>query len=86
MKGLTPGRIVHFVNDVRVEADSKFVTIATQKYEHVPSMITGLQDEGQGIVHLSVFYPGVKCPVARISVGFDATGKVADTWHWIEQA
>ncbi len=86
MKGLTPGRIVHFVNDRLVTADSAYCTIVTKKYDHVPAMITGLQIEDDGVVHLSVFYPGVQKPTSEISVGFDESGLTAHTWHWIEQA
>lgn len=89
MDGVTPGRIVHFVADVQVPGEDVLAPSmlpVTKKYDHVAAMITGVNPNMEGVVHLSAHFPGVSIPVARVNVGYDETGTVPGSWHWIERA
>lgn len=87
MKGLTTGRIVHFVMD-----DGR------GQGEHRPAIVTQVWNE-DGLVNLTVFHDGendyargtepvssTPTSVRKTSRYFDDDGKVPGTWHWIEQA
>lgn len=85
MKGLTEGRIVHFVmNEGRYQG------------EHRPAIVVKVWDReanGNGCCQLVVFIDGTNdLPTEtgltrwKTSVLFDDGEKKPGTWHWIEQA
>lgn len=93
MKGLTPGRIVHFINDTEKLYDGYPVFNgqgwsykSTEEGAHVPAIVTAVIDEEAGEISLSIFYPGAAHPTAVESVLYDESATVNGTWHWIEQA
>ena len=71
MKGLTTGRIVHYVRSCGA---------------HFPAMIVKIYDYKLGMIALIEFsdeqYPHT---ILRTSVNFDEN-KNLNTWHWIEPA
>lgn len=86
MKGLTEGRIVHYVLDS-----------GRSQGEHRPAIVVrvwrnGYQDEaGVPLVQLQVFTDQTNDGfdtgiIWRTSVHFDDQDKPAGSWHWIEQA
>ena len=71
MKGLTPGRIVHYV---------------AQDGEHCPAIVTGTYDGDvldQGVVYLTVFSVRHSPMPTPTAVVYDEAGKAPGTWHWI---
>jgi len=70
MKGLTVGRIVHFVG------------IDPQ---HAAALVTRVLDAEKGIVNLTVF-PDMEEPYFRCEVPYEEAATSAHSWHWVEQA
>lgn len=77
MKGLTEGRIVHYV---------------AYNQRHLAALVIG-GDFATGAVNLAVFsdMPNVRGGVNmglqfQAAVPFDETDKAPGSWHWVEQA
>jgi hypothetical protein len=77
MKGLTPGRIVHYVFG----------------QDHRAAIVVTVQDQEAGVVNLSVFIDAKDFPpenepprnLWRPGIPYSEEPKVG-TWHWIEPA
>lgn len=68
MKGLTVGRIVHFVGvDV----------------EHTAAIVTRVLDKEKGIVNLTIF-PDLEEPSVRSEVPYEEAATSAHSWHWVQ--
>lgn len=81
MKGLTEGRIVHYV-----------IPDGPKGGEHRPAMIVRIWDAHTGYVNLQVFFDGTndghaaQQPEWVTSVSYSKDTTQPRTWHWIEPA
>jgi len=80
MAGLTPGGIVHYVEDTPTLPASK----------HKPAIVTDVVDGVTGLIDLVYFNPTTQrdeepCR-GYFAVPFDDADKAPGTWHWIEKA
>lgn len=69
MKGLTTGRIVHFV-------------ISTG--EHRPAIVVDVVNKEEGIVHLHLFRLALDIEAERQLYTIYSQEPIIWTWHWIE--
>lgn len=77
MKGLTPGRIVHYVGFIHAEGETP---------PHIAAIVTGV-DEGRGeeYAFLTLFETGKRAMPLPLAVCHSDT-KESNTWHWVEPA
>lgn len=68
-KGLTVGRIVHYVDS---------------RCRHLAAIVTDVADRDTGIVALAAFPPGSSAVNGDTDVPFDPRGEIRGSWHYPE--